>query len=143
MGNKFIKNLTYDEKIVFFELFCRMIRSDGVIKDEEITFLKAMARRYGIQNQKLTEIIRNSVNIDYCEEARKIDNRKHALQLIKELCFLSNVDKNMSDDELDIIVDVAETLNIEEEKVVQINRWVLNNLVLARAGHFILEEYDE
>lgn len=143
MINKFIDTLSYDEKIVFFELFCKMVKSDGIVKEEEISCLKAMAQKYGLENKEVVNIIRNASEIDYCREAEKITDRKHALQLIKELCFLSNVDGAMSDAELDIIVDAAEAMNIDEDKVVQINRLVLNNLVLLKAEQIIMEEDDE
>ena len=82
----------------------------------------------------------SQVTDKFIEEAKKITERTKALQLIKELCLLANIDKDLSDGELDIIIDVAEATNIEQDKVIQINRWVLNNLVLAKVGRIILEE---
>ena len=140
MEDNFIKDLSEEEKIVFFKIFCKLIKSDGDVDVSEIQFLKAVAKRYGLDNKLVVEIIKKVSSVDYMKEAQKITNRKHALQLIKELCVLANVDENLHDAELDIIIEIAQVLNIEEEKVVQINRWVLNNFVLQKVGRTILEE---
>ena len=143
MGDDFIKSLSKDEKIVFLKIFCKLIKSDGNVDGSEIEFLKAVAKRYGLDNATVVEIIKTVSSIDYITEARKIKDRKHALQLIKELSVLANIDESLDDTELDILIDVAQAMHIEDEKVVQINRWVLNNFVLAKAGRVLLEEDDE
>ena len=143
MGDEFINDLSYDEKIVFLKVFCKLIKSDGNVSSSEIEFMKAVAKRYGIDNQTVVSIIRDLPLVDYVAEVQKITSRKHALQLIKELCVLANVDEDLHDAELDIVVEVAHVLDIEEEKVVQINRWVLNNFVLAKVGRVILETDDD
>ena len=143
MGDKFIADLSYDEKIIFLKVFCKLVKSDGNVSGGEVGFLKAVARRYGIKNQDIVNIFRDVASMNCVTEVQKITNRKHALQLIKELCVLANVDEDLHDAELDIVIDVAQALDIEEEKVVQINRWVLNNFVLAKVGRIILETDDE
>ena len=143
MGDEFNADLSYDEKIIFLELFCKLIKSDGEVSPKEIDFLKAIAGRYGVDNQKVVSIIRNVASTDYIAEARKITNRKHVLQLVKELCVLANIDDYLHDREMDIVIDLADALGVEEEKVIQINRWVLNNFVLAKVGRIILETDDE
>ena len=140
MGEEFIAKLSYEEKIVFLKAFCKLIKADGVIDEKELEFLKAVAGRYGLDKQEVLDVIHNISSVDCVKEASKITNRKHALQLIKELCLLANVDEDIHDKELDIIIDMAEAMGIEEDKIVKINRWVLNNIVLAKVGHVILED---
>ena len=41
---------------------------------------------------------------------------------------------------MDIIADVAEAMNIEEQKVIAINRFVLDSLILNKVGQSILEK---
>lgn len=139
MDNDYIKELSYDEKIAFIKIFCKLIRADQNIDDKEIDFLDLIASRYGISKNEVAEIIRNS---DYCNhkvEACKITNRQHALELIKELCVLANTDDDLHDKEVDIIADVAEAMRIEENKVLTINRWVLDCAIVQKTGDIIME----
>jgi hypothetical protein len=101
--------------------------------------LKNIAARYGIDNNTIVGIIKEP-HINYAEEARKITNRAHALQLVKELCVLANIDNNLADSELDIVIDSARAMGVEDEKIVLINRWVLDSLILSKTGEIIMEQ---
>lgn len=140
MDEDYIKTLSNEEKIVFLKIFCAMVRADGVIDAGEINFLKKISQRYGIDNSTVVDIIKNAANVDYTIEARKITNRQHSLQLIKELCVLANIDEDLHDNELDIIIDVARAMGVEDDKIVLINRWVLDSFILSRTGDIILEQ---
>lgn len=140
MDGDYIKTLSHDEKLAFLRIFCTMVRADGSIDAEEITFLKKISLRYGIDNATVIDIIKNAASINPVEQAKKITDRKHALQLIKELCVLANIDKDLHDSELDIIIDVARACNVEDDKVVLINRWVLDSFILSKTGEIILEQ---
>ena len=139
MDGDYIKTLSYDEKIVYIKIFCKLVRADGNIDAEEIAFLKNIAARYGIDNNTVVSIVKNP-NIDYIAEARKITNRSHALQLVKEMCVLANIDNDLADAELDIVIDSARAMGVEDEKIVLINRWVLDSLILSKTGQIIMEE---
>ena len=58
------------------------------------------------------------------------------------MCVLSNIDDNIEDSELDMIIDVAEAMNIEDEKVLLINRWVLDSAIVLKTGQIIMERSD-
>jgi len=140
MDEDYIKTLSIDEKIIFLKIFCAMVRADGVVDAEEISFLKTISQRYGIENSTVVEIIKSAAGIDYVAEARKITNRQHALQLVKELCVLANIDEDLNDKELDVVIDTARAMGVEDEKVVLINRWVLDSFILSKTGQIILEQ---
>lgn len=139
MEEEYIKKLDYEEKLVFLKIFCKLVRSDGSIASEEIELLKSIASRYGVPADKMVEIIKMP-NIDHVEEAAKIKDRHHALHLIKELCLFANVDNDLADNELDIVIDAARAMNVEDEKVILINRLVLDSLILAKTASIIMEE---
>ena len=139
MDEEHIKKLDYEEKLVFLKIFCKLVRSDGAIASEEIDLMKSIASRYGIPADKMVEIIKTP-NIDHIAEASKIKDRHHALYLIKELCLFANVDNDLADNELDIVIDVARAMDIEDDKVILINRFVLDSLILAKTGRIIMEE---
>ena len=135
----YIATLSYEEKIVFLKVFCCLVRADGKIDADEIEFLKSIASRYGIDNNTIVSIIKEP-QINYVNEVRKINNRQHALQLIKEMCVLANIDNDLADAELDIVIDCARALGVDDQKIVLINRWVLDSLILAKTGEIILEQ---
>lgn len=140
MDEDYIKTLSHEERIIFLKAFCAMVRADGVVDAEEINFLKEISQRYGVENSAVVEIIKNAANMDVVSEARKINNRQHALQLIKELCVLANIDEDLHDNELDVIIDIAHAMNVEDDKIILINRWVLDNFILSKTGRIILEQ---
>ena len=139
MDDAYIKTLSMEEKLAFLKIFCRLIKADGSIDEEEISFLKTVAVRYGVDNATMVGIIKSADTIDCMAEARHIVGRQHALELIKELCFLANIDDDLDDNELDIIIDVARVVGVEDDRVVLINRWVLDTLILNKTGNVILE----
>lgn len=140
MEDDYIKTLSEVEKEAFLKIFCKLIKADGDIEAEEVEFLKVIAARYGYSNTAMVNIIKAADTIDCMAEARQIKNRQHALELIKELCLLANIDDDLHDAELDIIIDIARVMGIEDEKVILINRWVLDNLILMKTGRLILEK---
>lgn len=140
MGDDYIDSLSDDEKLAFLSIFCILVRADGYVEAEEVDFLKMMARRYKIDDSVVVNIIKESEHINLDTVVRRVIGRSHALELIKELCFIANIDENLNDNEVDTIINVAQKLNIENDKVVMINRWVLDNLALNKTGMIILEK---
>ena len=128
MDNKYIQELTQEEKIIFVKIFCKLINIDNTVEKEEIEFLKVIAGRYGLDSNTVVDIIRSAKT-----------NRQHGLELIKEMCVLSNIDDEVEDQELDMIIDVAAAMRIEDEKVLLINRWVLDSAIVLKTGQLILE----
>lgn len=138
MDDDYIKELTEEEKRVFLSICCKLIKADNKIDELEIDFLRLIAERYNVDDSFVVEIIK-AQNIDHIELAKKIHNRQHALELIKELCVLANIDSDLHDNELDIIIDVAKAMKIENKKVLLINRWVLDCAIVSKTGELIME----
>ena len=59
MDGDYIKTLSNDEKLAFLRIFCAMVRADGTVDAEEISFLKEISLRYGIDNATVIDIIKN------------------------------------------------------------------------------------
>ena len=139
MDEEYIKSLSYDEKIVFLKIFCKLVRADGAIAGEEVDLLKRIAAKYGVPMEEMVQIIKMP-NIDHVLEASKIKDRRHALHLVKELCLFANIDEDLADNELDVVIDAARAMGIEDNKIILINRLVLDSLILAKTGRVIMEE---
>ena len=137
---EYIATLSPDEKKAFLDCFCCMICADKQVAKEEIEFLKNIGKMYDIPESDIVAVMKSlNKNETVDNIGQKITDRKKALQLIKELCYLANSDSGLDDTEIDFIIDIADKLNIENEKIKQINKWVLDKIVLLRTGDIILE----
>lgn len=137
--NDYIKELTAEEKRLFVECFCCMVYADGSVDKEEIEFLKNIGKNYGIEEGEIVQIIKEMNKDAVLVKIQQITDRKKQLQLVKELCYLANIDSSLSDAEIDFIIDVSEKLNVESDKIKQINKWVLDRILLQKTGEIILE----
>lgn len=136
---EYIATLSPEEKRIFVESFCCMVCSDKKVAKEEIDFLKNIGKMYEIPESDIVNIMKSLNKEQIFAKVGQITERKKALQLVKELCFLANSDSGLDDDEIDFIIDIAERLNVENDKIKQINKWVLDKLVLLKTGDIILE----
>lgn len=136
---EYIATLSPEEKRIFVESFCCMVCSDKKVAKEEIDFLKNIGKMYEIPESDIVNIMKSLNKEQILAKVGQITERKKALQLVKELCFLANSDSGLDDDEIDFIIDIAERLNVENDKIKQINKWVLDKLVLLKTGDIILE----
>lgn len=135
----YIPTLDSNEKRIFVECFCCMVYSDKNVAKEEIEFLKGIGKMYDIQEAEIVTILKSMKRDEVLDKVTQISDRKKALQLVKELCYLANSDSGLDDAEIDFIIDVAEKLNVESEKIKQINKWVLDKILLQKTGEIILE----
>lgn len=141
MNNEYdyISALTAEEKRLFVESFCCMVYADGNVAKEEIEFLKGIGKIYGVEEKDIVLILKEMKKDVVLEKVKQLTDRKKALQLVKELCYLANSDSSLEDSEIDFIIDVAERLNVESDKIKQINKWVLDRILLQKTGEIILE----
>ena len=135
----YIAGLTAEERRIFVECFCCMVYSDAKVAKEEINFLKEIGKMYGIEEKEIVSFLQNINKQATLEKTTQITDRKKSLQLVKELCYLANSDTGLDDEEIDFIIDVAEKMKIESDKIKQINKWVLDKIVLLKTGDIILE----
>ena len=136
---EYIQTLTTEERHTFVECFCCMVYTDKKVAKEEIDFLKKIGKMYGIEEKEIVSILQNLNKSSTMEKVGQITDRKKSLQLVKELCYLANSDTGLDDEEIDFIIDVAEKMQIESDKIKQINKWVLDKIVLLKTGNIILE----
>lgn len=137
--NDYIKGLSVEEKRLFVECFCCMVYADGNVAKEEIEFLKRIGKSYGVEEKDIVQILKEMKKDVVLDKVQRLTERKKQLQLVKELCYLANSDSSLEDSEIDFIIDIAERLNVESDKIKQINKWVLDRILLQKTGEIILE----
>ena len=74
------------------------------------------------------------------KKSKKINNRRAALELIKEMCILAHADDDLSDEETAFIGRVGLAMGIELDKIEQISNWVIDRLVWLEEAKIIFEE---
>lgn len=135
-----IMSMTDDAKVAYLKAFTRLASADGVFDDSEKAFIKDLAERYVVPSDRLPEIFAAIDDEKIIEDVKQIRNRRAALELIKELCFLAHADDELTDDETLFIGRVGQAMNIELEKIEQISNWVIDKIILAEEARIIFEE---
>ncbi len=140
MNNNFeyVNDLSLDEKLIFLRMIIRLIGKDGRIDDAERSFMKELAGEYQIPREYSAQINQQISEENLLKEAQKLD-RKKSLYLIKELLTVANSDEDLDDSEIDFVIKVSKFLNIEDEKVAELNQLVLDEMSLSERRYQALE----
>ena len=138
-NKKFIKTLSEGERFTYLKIICGMIAMDKQVSQSELAYLKEIASKYAVTAESLATMIKTANHAVLVKQARTIDNRIVALMLIKDLCMVANNDVELCDEEIDYILDIAEAMNIEADRVRDINTAVNKYLALSEQLSELLE----
>lgn len=140
MNMNILSKLNEDQRIAFMKALASLANADGKLDKEEIEFIKDVAVIYGVPETRVQEILQIS-NVDEVVDAVKvIDNRRAALELIKEMCVLAHTDNELSDSEVLLIGRVGQAMGVELEKIEQISQWVIDRVIWLEEAKLIFEE---
>lgn len=135
-----IDMLSEDQKIAFLRAFTRLAMADGHYDDNEQDFIKNIAVDFGVPQQRVEEVLHLGSDDELLEEVKKINNRRVALELIKEMCVLARADDVLSDEEMALIAKVGAAMGVEAAKIEQISNWVIDRLIWLEEAKIIFEE---
>lgn len=135
-----LSKLTEDQKIAFMKAFSRLAAADGHLDEDELAFIKEMAQIYGVSKERAEEILKIDNDDEVVEAVKVIDNRRAALELIKEMCILAHADDVLTDDETLLIGRVGQAMGIELEKIEQISNWIIDRIIWLEQAKIIFEE---
>ena len=136
----FINTLDTTERFIFLKIICGMVACDKQVAKEELLYLRELALKFEIGSQALVNMIRNSIPKDLVKQARMIEDRSKALMLIKDLCMVANNAMTLGDDEIDYILDIADAMGIDAERVKEINAVVNEYLEVSQKACILLEQ---
>lgn len=140
MNMNILAKLNDNQKIAFMQALASLANADGKLDPEEIEFIKNVAVIYGVPETRVQEIL-SAKNTDEVVDAVKIiDNRRAALELVKEMCILAHADNELTDDEVLLIGRVGQAMGVELEKIEQISRWVIDRVIWLEEAKLIFEE---
>lgn len=135
-----LSKLTEDQKIAFMKAFSRLASADGYLDEDELSFIKEMARVYGVTQSRVNEILKIDSDDEVVAAVKLIDNRRAALELIKEMCILAHADDMLSDKETLLIGRVGQAMGVELEKIEQISNWIIDRIIWLEQAKIIFEE---
>lgn len=135
-----LSKLTEDQKVAFMKAFSRLAGADGHLDEDELAFIRSMARIYGISDKRVDEILKIDSDEEVVNAVKVIDNRRAALELIKEMCVLAHADDELSDQETLLIGRVGQAMGVELEKIEQISNWIIDRIIWQEQAKIIFEE---
>ena len=101
--------------------------------------MKELAKQYQIPREYSAQINQPVSEEDLIAEAKNLLGRKKSLYLIKELLTVANSDDDLDDNEIDFVIKISKALEIEDEKVAEINQLVLDQMSWLDRYHQALE----
>ncbi len=135
-----IMSLSDEEKIAYLCAFTRLAKTDGRFDDIEKQYIQSIAKQYDVPSTRIEEIFEEHSDDEILKNLSKIKNRRVALELIKDLCFLAHVDDELSDEETLFIGRVGQAMNVELEKIEQISSWVIERIISEEEAKLIFDE---
>lgn len=137
---EYLTKLNEEQRIAFMKALARLANADGKLDDDEKEFIREAAKIYGVPEGRLEEILKQGSDDEVVEAVKIIDNRRAALELIKEMCVLAHADDELSDNEILLIGRIGQAMGIEPKKIEQISQWVIDRLIWVEEGKIIFEE---
>lgn len=135
-----LATLDETQRLTFIKILAKLTAVDGHIDEIEKDFVSDLAIRYGIPSSRMAEIWQETRVDELAKEAEKINNRRAALLLVKEMCMLAHADDELSDEEVFLIGRIGEAMGVSPQKVQDISNWVIERLIWLERGRLIFEE---
>jgi len=132
--------LTPEQKTVFIRALIHLAKTDGNFDDNEMEYITVLADMHGIPHSDIIKFKKEDTEEAVLAAIKIVDNRRIALELIKELFMLAHTDNNLSDKETIFIGKCGVAMGIELEKIEQISNWVIDRIVWLEQAKIIFED---
>ncbi len=140
MNMNILSKLNDNQRIAFMKALASLANADGKLDKDEIAFIKDVAVIYGVPENRVEEILQINNVDEVVDSVKIIDNRRAALELIKEMCILAHADNELSDAEVLLIGRVGQAMGVELEKIEQISQWVIDRVIWLEEAKLIFED---
>ena len=135
-----LTKLNEEQRVAFMKALARLANADGVLDEEEKKFIEQVALIYGVPAKRIEDILKIDNDEEIINAVKIIDNRRAALELIKEMCVLAHADSELSDSETLLIGKIGLAMGVELEKIEQISQWVIDRVIWLEEAKLIFEE---
>ncbi|MBP5353338.1 MAG: TerB family tellurite resistance protein [Alphaproteobacteria bacterium] len=131
-------DLTQEQKLVYIRLLFYLAKSDNNPDTLECNYIKKMMSRFGLSADVLQSLSIPKSLDDLQGVLRPIKGKEMAVDLIHCLWFAASVDSEISTEEIKIIRNVARILNVDEDMVLVINNFVLDEMTFMQQACEVL-----
>ena len=128
------------QKKLIICIFAKLASVDGHFDQYEKQFIYDVAMNFGFTDMQTDEFLQSIDEEQIVKDVQQIQNRSVALEIVKEICLLSHIDKELSDEETFFIGKIGLAMGIELEKIEEISNWVVDYLTWKEQGEIIFEE---
>ena len=137
---EYLNKVDENQRVVIIKILARLANADGNLGESEKEFIRQVAKVYNIPEKRIEEILNYGSDEDIIQGAKLIENRKVALELIKEMCILAHADNELTESETLFIGRVGQAMGVELEKIQQISQWVIERIIWMEEAKIIFEE---
>lgn len=130
--------LTLEQKLVYVRLLIYLAKSDRNFAKVEESFIGKLMARFALSPETLKGLEVPAGLDEIYGVLKPINNRLLALDLIHCLWFATSVDEVISDEEVAIIRQVAHFLRIDEDTLLAINDFVLDEMEFIERARKVL-----
>jgi hypothetical protein len=131
-----IRTFTSEEKMAFLAALHYASTLNGVT-NEETEFISNLAEEFGISETEAKQSLEHSSKEQIMDMLDVFTDRRHKLELIKELFFLGYADGNLTDEELMFVASVGNKMGIDDDVLEDISRWVIAGIEWQEEGERI------
>ncbi len=131
-----VRNFTSDEKIAFLAALHFASKLNGVTIQEE-DFIRNLAEEFEVSEKETGKALFSYSKEEIMEMLDVFTERRHQLELVKELFFLGYADGNLSDEELMFLASVGNKMGIDDDVMEDISRWVIAGIEWQEEGERI------
>ena len=107
------------------------------VTNEETEFISNLAEEFGISEAEAKQSLEHSSKEQIMDMLDVFTDRRHKLELIKELFFLGYADGNLTDEELMFVASVGNKMGIDDDVLEDISRWVIAGIEWQEEGERI------
>lgn len=132
--------LTLEQKTVFIRTLIHLAKTDGDFDESEMEYITILADMHGISHDEVMKFKKEDTEESILAAIKIVNNRRIALELIKELFMLAHTDNKLSEEEMIFIGKCGVAMGIELEKIEQISNWVIDRIVWLEQAKIIFED---
>jgi len=122
-----LKKYTENEKIAYLSVVAVIITADKQVSDDEILKIRNLCKTVDLSPDGIGKIIsvaenpKNAPINDYIQNLKKSELK---FTLITDMFFIAFADEVLTDDEISTIFNIAKQLNVKDEQVTAIRKYV-------------------
>ena len=128
-----VKNFNSEEKIAFLSAL-HFAAALNEVTEEESDFIAALASEFGATEEETAQAMETRTKEQVLDMLSIFVDKKHRMELIKELFFLGYADGNLSDEELAFVAEVGNKMGVDDNVMEDISRWVIAGIEWQEEG---------